>query len=249
MNLTKILTTFILLTILAVFVNAQAAPTPVIGKIEINGNSLSGYHIQVKNLDNAEADVIDSDDLSSLITENGLFVFDLGYLGRYEDGSPKYEASSRRYAGDRIEARVVKDGQGNVFSCAQCVYTFNAPRSFPYEFGMKITDSTITIKESCIEIGCSEGYSCNRQTGTCNKVETVIETKTEYVCSDGTKVDKADNCPIETKEHADKIVREIVYVGGAAALGFAGLYLYYRRKKQFARAEKMATTYIKRRKR
>ena len=233
---------------MAGIVYAQSEPRPVIGRIEINGNALSGYHIQVKNLDNSEANIITSNDIPSLVTENGLFVFDLGYLGNYPDGTPKYEASSRRYAGDRMEVRVVKDGQGNIFSCAKCVYTFNAPRSFPYQFEMKIADSTITVKESCLELGCSEGYSCDRQSGNCNKVQVVTTTKTEYVCSDGTKADKADNCPVETKEHANKIVKEIIYVGGAAALGFAGLYLYYRRKKQFARAEKMAATYINKRK-
>ena len=132
-------------------ITAQEAPIPmpVVGHLTINGISPNGYHIQITNLDFPGADIISSDNLDSLVTERGTFAFDLSYFG-YENGFPKYEKAGRRYAGDRVQVQVVKDPNGNTFICSQCVYIFNIPQSFPYQFNMDIVDSSVTIIEKTI---------------------------------------------------------------------------------------------------
>ena len=44
---------------------AQVAPTPIIGRLTINGVQPDGFHIEIKNLDNPEANIITPSDLSS----------------------------------------------------------------------------------------------------------------------------------------------------------------------------------------
>src|SRR3990167_5602551 len=198
---------FIIGLLLASMVFAQSAPTPVIGHVKINGISPDGMLVEVRNEDNAEADVVTVEDLSSLRTERGVFLFDMNYFGRYDDGNPKYDGPSRRYAGDMLEFKVV--------GCPKCSYYFNVPRDYPYEFTITVDDPTVVVpvKEVIVE----------------NPVEVIKEVPV-YVCSNGAVVDVKDNCPVESKEHADKTVIAIVISGGVAALGFAGLYLYYRKK-------------------
>lgn len=243
------LISLLMLILLLPMVLAQSAPTPIRGELTINGIKPNGYIMEVKNLDNPKASILTaSNDIPQLKTENGVFAFDLGYFGTDDFGYYLYDSPNRRYAGDRIQVKVIRDSLGNEINCVNCVYTFNVPREFPYYFDFKIVDSTVKVIQTCVDLGCNEGYTCNRQSGSCEKV-VVIPPVTEYVCSDGTKVESADKCPIETKEHADEMVKQILTYGGwTLALGFAGLYLYWRRKKQYARAEKMANTYIKRRK-
>lgn len=75
----------------------------------------------------------------------------------------------------------------------------------------------------------------------------------QYVCSDGTKVDIKENCPIPTKEHEQVVVdklKELKIGGGISAVIIAliiGLYLWRRRKGKFATAEKGAKTFIDKR--
>ena len=255
----KLISILFLILTMSIVLAIPPTPTTIQGKLILNGKYPNGYHIEVKNLDNSQADLITSKESGSLVTESGKFFFDLSYFGVDAFGEPKYEGASRYYAGDRIQVSVVKDVYGNKFTCSKCSYTFNVPKSFPYIFEINVQDTSVEIIEkTCITEGCPTDSKCNVQTGVCEKetvttetkidTQTKTETKIEYICSDGTKVTNKDLCPIETKERADRIVKEIIIVGGTVALGFAGLYLYYRRKKQFSRAEKMADTYIKRRK-
>ena len=74
-------------------------------------------------------------------------MFDLGYLGRYPNGDHIYEGASRRYPGDRIQVKIIKDNQNNEISCSGCVYTFNIPSSFPFTFQMNVNESSIQVIE------------------------------------------------------------------------------------------------------
>lgn|SRR3990167_4007978 len=222
----KLLSILIFILMIATAI-AQVEPTPVIGKLTINGVTPTGYQIEVKNLDNPNSNIITSKELGSLITENGMFVFDLGYLG-------EYDPASRRYAGDRLQVKIVKDGKGNDVSCSQCIHVLNIPNRFPHTFEMKVVDSTVQVIEKEVVVE-----------------KEVIVTETEIVpgktiiqCQDGTLVYNINEC-LETKEQVLGYTKTQLGVAGAISAGFAGLVVYYIMKKQRKRAKKMLDTRIK----
>ena len=81
----------------------------------------------------------------------------------------------------------------------------------------------------------------------------VVVLPEQYTCSDGTKVDKKEDCPIKSKEHEEVIVEKINklkvtgIIGASLAALIIGLYLWRRRKGKFETAEKGAKTFIDKR--
>lgn len=75
----------------------------------------------------------------------------------------------------------------------------------------------------------------------------------QYTCSDGTVVDIKENCPIQSKEHEQIIVNQLLSLKNAGLAGAVivaltiGLYLWRRRKGKFITAEKGAKTFINKR--
>ena len=226
----KKLISILMFILISSIVTAQVMPSPVVGYLTINGIAPTGYHIEIRNLDFSTADVITSDVLNSLVTERGTFVFDLSYFG-FENGLPKYEGASRRYAGDRIEVKVVRDGVGNSFTCSQCIYVFNVPSSFPYTFEMKVVDSTVQIVEKSVIVPVEV-------------VKEVIIEKEIITCSDGTIVTNINEC-LETESQ----IKDYLYGGGAVIGAGAIVWLirHYTKKGKRPRAKKMADTYKRKR--
>lgn len=158
-------------------------------------------------------------------TVDGVMLSDLSKFKQFG-----FAPAQRGYPGDQIELKVCDVSP-------KCTINFYIENTFPHEFSVIFQDSSIVLPNQKTQ--CFDG----------SFVEAPAICPQPYTCSNGVLVNSKENCPIESKEHADEIVKQIViYGGGAVALGFAALYLYYRRKKQFARAEKMAKTYIDKRK-
>ena len=67
----------------------------------------------------------------------------------------------------------------------------------------------------------------------------------QYTCSDGSKVATANDCSIKTQEK-ENYTKELL-IGAGATAGFIGLYLYWRKRNKI-RAEKMAKTFIDKKK-
>ena len=219
---------------------AQPVPAPITFKVSVNGYSIGYSDTEVFNTRTQEK--LTAEQVSSLKITNGIGYFDL------QEFKLGYQTANSffNYAGDKLNVRVCDLHP----SCTFSIYiTTRDP--IKNTFKLSIIDSTIPVDRYRERIQCFDGsfvyddlYLCPVQP----QPKPLPEPETIYVCSDGTKVESSDKCPIESKEHADRTVKEIVLVGGVAALGFAALYLYYRRKKQYTRAEKMAKTYISRRK-
>lgn len=215
------LISILLILLLVPIALAQEMPAQIIGQLTINGVGPTGYHIEVRNLDNPDAIVLTSSITGSLVTERGKFAVLLNDFGRDEFGNSKYtepiNTRTIKYPGDRIQIKVVKDGQSNDVSCASCIYTFNVPLSFPYYFDMKVVDSTVQVVEKKVV------------TEKTVEKEVIV---TEYVCSDGTKAESADKCPKEEESESNLIDYLIGLIVGILALfgwgkGFAGLIKYY----------------------
>lgn len=214
---------FVLMMGIAIAQGAPPVPSPVKILVSANGQKISYADTKVTNLFTGE--VLSASNVGSLKIVDGVGLFD---LSNFKQG---YAAAQRGYAGDRIE----------VVACnihPSCTTYFYIDSTLPRDVVIAISDASIVLPQpQVIEVPKEIIKEV--------PIEVIVPV---YVCSDGTKVDDAKNCPIESKEHAEWTVKEIISVGGIAALGFAALYLYYRRKKQFARAEKMANTYISKRK-
>ena len=188
----QIIPIFIML-LMASLVMAQTVPTPVIGVLSLNGQNPTGYKIKVTNLDNPDANVIQG--VSSLTTENGKFVFDLSYFGRFSDGSPQYTGPSPHYPGDRLKVEVYQDALGNPYTCVQCSLTFNVPRSFPTQIGITAIDSAPVVQPAP-QSGSSSGGGSGGGGG--SGVNWVCGEWTS--CISGTQVRKCTQNSITTTE-------------------------------------------------
>lgn len=114
---------------------APPVPAPVVGTFTINGNTASGYIVEVENL--GTGDIISGAEKNTLITENGKFTFDFsdfpnGYF------SPKYRTrngvKTLVLPGDLIEIRIR--------GAPDAVYEFNVPEDTPYYFQFGLDDVT-----------------------------------------------------------------------------------------------------------
>ena len=134
----------------------------------------------------------------------------------------------------------------------------NSPFNGLYFEGYTLEIKVCNIGESCVQkkaLGneCPVHGGCefyfNLEAGTIvettdgeKKVEETIIT--EYVCSDGTKVDDASQCPEDTEDYINYIIGAVV---GLGLIGFGALIRYYWNKGQKSRAVKMGKTFLRKR--
>ena len=217
-----------ILLIATAFAQSPPVPRQVRGYLTINDQGTTGYIIEAQNIRTGE--ILSGEDKRSMVSEPAGFFFDLGDFKKgYEPKNPFFG-----YPGDPIEVRVRGFEEGKA--------KFTDTPSFPFEVRIKIATQDSSKYYVCWDLSVVAAANL------CPAQPVAPQPTPSYTCSEGTKVESKDQCPVEAKEHADKTVIAIVAAGGVAALGFAGLYLYYRRKGKIAQAEKMAATYIKNRK-
>ena len=245
----KILSVGIILFVLLVLlvVASPPLPFPFAGDILINGiPQEEGYKVKIENIDSGMS--------VEEITHEGKFLYNLNNLPIPEGSDSPYILRSIRrgiaYPGDRIRITVCSNSP-------QCVIEFELVDTLPITHYFIIEDSNVRTPVQYYV--CADGSKVTdfnlcpivspieKTTEIIKEVPVTIEiTKTEYVCSDGTKVESEDKCPIKTDDYK-KIAIAVLITAGASA-GFVGLYLYYRKKGQIIRAEKMKTTFISKKK-
>lgn len=176
-----------------------------------------------------------------------------------------------KYSDDVIEGVKVKiETKPNAFLTnydKKVEVTTNSEGEFAYNLGnlpfdkfydgMVIKVQVCNINPECIQIK-TIGNECNSEGG-CEfyfdiaagatvikdgEVVIIEESVVKYVCSDGTKVDDASQCPEDTEDYFNYIIGAVIALGG---IGFAALIRYWW-KKDKARAVKMAKTYVSKRK-
>ena len=207
----------ILMLGLSVYSAVAQPPVPAPVKITVKINGISAYYESLSVKNIATGEVLAKEQVPSLLLSNGVAIFD---MSEFKQG---YVAKTSRYSGDFIEIKACEVS-------TKCVVSYEIISTAPKEVNIIIEDSSIPIEKIIKEPVI---------------IEKPVE-KTEYVCSDGSKVESADKCAIETTEYEKYAVAALI--GAGAVAGFIGLYKYYRKKKQLTRAEKMKDTYIKRRK-
>lgn len=126
----RMLNYFLIFVLLAVTVAAPPMPMPVTGKVFVQGEGLHGQQVVVTNLNTGES--LTSDKVPSLVTEHGVFLFDMNEFG-----------AQNEYTGTL----------GNTFkivACAlpECVYNFVNDGKFP---------KTISLNVGVPTFRCSDG--------------------------------------------------------------------------------------------
>lgn len=194
--------------VMAMSVIAPPVPAPVSGKVTINGKPVGGYNVQVTNLDTAE--LLTYNEILSLKTEKGMFMFDLS------DFSEGYFERDRRGAGSMIK----------IVACphVDCVYTFEVIDTMPKKLIFEITDEDI-VTYQCWD----NSYVIDK--ALCPRKPTPPDPIVMYECWDGSMVNDMSLCPEkdEEKDIWDYLFSLALVILGALGLaGFVkGLSLYY----------------------
>ena len=118
---------------------------------------------------------------------------------------------------------------------------------FTYSTADYIPSGEKPVTEYIKEFVCWDGSRAN-DASACPIQQPITEVVKEIVCQDGTRVANESDC-LETKEQISSYLIAGIGVGGVAVgIGIVSLIRYYVRKKQRARATKMADSYVKKRK-
>ncbi len=95
-KLIPILTILMFLMSTLALASSPPVPSPIIGKLTLNGQGLDGYTIEVKNI--RTGTTVSGDTIGSLVTEHGGFFVDLSKIG--------FIGPSQVYLGDTIQVKV-----------------------------------------------------------------------------------------------------------------------------------------------
>ncbi len=189
---------------------AQPMPAPVAGFVEYNGIPADGIGVVVTNLDTDE--VLTSEEVISLRTERGKFMFD---LGQFKEG---YIVKSRRGSGDMIEIKVCD-------VAPECVLTYELVDTSVRQFRFSILSKDLP-EPVIIEKVVETEKIVEKEV----EVEVVVE-KTVYVCENGDEAESSEDCP-EIKWNTTQSL--VVALISLVAVGLVALYRYDRSKYKWA---------------
>ena len=225
-KLIPILFVFMLIMSLVAIAQSPPVPSPVRGYLKVDGQTVSGYVIQIENLRTDE--VISGDQRSQLISEKAGFAFDLLW---FEQGALG-PIPSIGFAGGILEVRV----KGISNSAVRI--------PVPYSFPAEVTIDLLGRPE--LVYVCSDGQRV-ASSSLCPVVEPVEVIK-EVIVVKEVIVEVVEDEPVDGEQDLyDNIFQLAIKILAAFGfgLGFLGLVNYYWKGGQKIRAIKMLNTAIR----